>query len=365
VHWSCPPERLDDLAAAVVESLSSSDGVTRRLAAEALAASHPDAWEGAVHLLHGHDEVAITTLESFVRSGRRHLIEVAEAHLAQLLEEGLRAAREAARYRRLARATAAASEEPQLAILRLALENFQLHVVEMCLAALRAIHRKRDFSTVERGLRSADAAARSEALETLLNLGPAWLVEPLVSLLETDSFESSTLLLSASEVHLIEQSPDAWMDAAAAGRLVSGESVKNLVALRAVPIFSRLSLPELAFVDRLMVTRRYRHGDGIFRIGDQATELYVIRDGGVRIHRDVPGQKVTLARLGPGEFLGETTLLNDERWTVAAEALTECTLRILTAERLEEVVARYPEVLLEFVRRLGGRAPAPAPSAVG
>ena len=357
MRWPCPPARLDDLSVALTEAMSSSDGVTRRLAAEALAAHHPNALDGAVHLLHGHNEIAVATVESFIRSGRRHLVQTAEAHLAELLHEGVKGAREAAKFRRLARATAAEGEEPQLAILRVAHENFQAHVVEMCMAALRALHRKRGFETIEAGLRSHDPAARAEALETLLNLGPAWLVEPLVSLLEADSFETSTLLVSPGEVHDIERRPEEWLGAAATTtHVAAGENMRNLAALRSVPIFAALSLDDLAGIDRMMVTRHYRPGDVIFRRGEHASELFVIRDGEVRLYRDAPARKETVALVGAGEFVGEAALLPDDRRTLSAQAQTECTVRVLRGDRLEAVMHRHPEILLGFVRHIAARS---------
>jgi hypothetical protein len=241
--------------------------------------------------------------------------------------------------------------------LRLALENYVSHVVEMSFAALHAFHGKRGFATIEKGLRSVRQADRAEALETLLNFGPTWLVEPLVQLLDPEAFETAAVRpLSDHELQKLEKHPDAWVQEAAEMLSESvGHSLQDLLALGKLPIFANLDLQQLASIDRLMVTRRLPQGEALFRAGEVNQELCILLDGEVRIHRDIPGRRVTLAKLGPGSFMGEMALFEEQPRSASAEALAACTVRVLHAERLDTIVREHPEVLMAVVRNLSMR----------
>ena len=68
--------------------------------------------------------------------------------------------------------------------------------------------------------------------------------------------------------------------------------------------------------------RRYRAGDTVVREGDKGDEMYIVRSGKVRIFQGRGPEAVTLAVLGPGEYLGEMALLGD--YTRSATATAEC-----------------------------------------
>ena len=357
IRWTPPAAVEDGFGQALVEGLSSSDGVTRRLASEALAVQYPAALARTLPLLHVHHETGVTTVEALLRSGRPELVHKAEHHLVDLLDGALQAAHATARLRRLTRDGREQAADASYAALRLALENYQIHAVEMAMAALRAHHSKRGFATVERGLRSEEAGARAEALETLLNFGPGWLVEPLVQLLDPGSFETgATRPLSEQELRLLERHPDAWvMQAARLVREGVGASVADLRTLARVPVFERLTLQQLGEIDRLMVTRRHAQGESIFRIGEVNSDLHVVVAGEVRVHRDAPGRKSTLDRIGAGMYIGELALFDDRPRAVGVEAITDCELRVLRRESFEALAHEQPQILLTVVDNLSRR----------
>jgi NADH dehydrogenase len=55
----------------------------------------------------------------------------------------------------------------------------------------------------------------------------------------------------------------------------------------------------------------YQAGDQIYKPGDPATDFYVIETGEVEVLSLVNGKQETLARLGPGDFFGEGSLLEN------------------------------------------------------
>jgi hypothetical protein len=356
VRWTPPREWQRAFAEALAEALASADRDVRRLAAEAMAAQSPDALVLTLPLLMQRDETSTATVEALVRSGRPELFQRARAHLEEHLESGLELARLSAR---VAAATRRVDGDAAAgyALLRIGLDDCVRNAADAGLAAMRALHGKRGFATVERGLRSDQSHTRVEALETLINFGPGWLARPLAQLLEPESFDPVVARpLSRGELEALASHPDRWVRETADAALNGpGEDMKELIALKRVPLFSTLTLEQLASIDRLMVTRHYVKGESIFRRGDVGAELFVVLEGEIRVHLDHAGQEVTLARLGAGKVVGEMSAFDEQPRSASAVATQSTSVRVLRRDRMQAIVHEHPEVLLEFVKNLSQR----------
>jgi hypothetical protein len=356
VRWAPPADDHQAFAEALVASLGSGDRETRRLASEAMAAQSPVALALTLPLLNARDDTAAATVEALIRSGQPALVRRVRTHLVKELGEALTVARMSTRV------TAMISSRPgekagAYFYLRVALDDFARFAAESGLAAMRALHGKRGFATVELGLRSGEPHARVEGLETLLNFGPGWLAGPLAQLLDPGSFESgSARPLSHVELDELQHHEDRWVkEAAWAVSNGLDERMKELIALKQVPLFSTLTLEQLDSIDRLMVTRTYARGEPVFTRGDVGSELYVVLEGEIRIHLDHEGREVTLARHGPSSVLGEMAVFDEQPRSASAVATEKTTVRVLRRDKLQAIVHEHPEVLLEFVRNLSQR----------
>jgi HEAT repeat protein len=354
VRWAPPPAHSHDYAEALIDGLTNPDREIRMLAAEALAAQAPAALERTLPFLALRGDTSAATVEALVRSGRPDMFKRVRDHLERLLGEGLNMARLSPRV--ASHGENGAGDDRYL-FLRITVEDYALHAAESGLAAMRALHGKRGFATVERGIRSAGSAARVEGLETLLNFGPAWLAGPLAQLLDPEAIDSGPARpLSPQEFEALANHGDRWVkEAAAAVSTGLDERMKELIALKRVPLFSTLTLEQLASIDRLMVTRTYVKGEPIFTKGDVGSELYVVLEGEIRIHLDHEGREVTLARIGPSMVLGEMAVFDEQPRSASAQASADTTVRVLRRDKLRAVVHEHPEVLLEFVKNLSQR----------
>jgi len=354
VRWAPPPEDSHDYAEALIDGLKNPDREIRMLAAEALAAQAPAALERTLPLLAFRGDAAAATVEALVRSGRPDMFKRVRDHLEKLLGEGLHMAKLSPR---VASHAENGTGDDRYLFLRITVEDYALHAAESGLAAMRALHGKRGFATVERGIRSSGSAARVEGLETLLNFGPAWLAGPLAQLLDPEAIDSGPARpLSPHEIEALASHGDRWVkEAAAAVSNGLDERMKELIALKRVPLFSTLTLEQLASIDRLMVTRTYTTGEPIFTKGDVGSELFVVLEGEIRIHLDHEGREVTLARIGPSMVLGEMAVFDEQPRSASAEASADTTVRVLRRDKLRAVVHEHPEVLLEFVKNLSQR----------
>jgi HEAT repeat protein len=356
VRWTPPADRHQAYAEALADGLGSGDRDVRRLAAEAMAAQSPDALVLTLPLLAARDEAAAAIIEALFRSGRPELFRRARAHLESHLADALHLARLSARVAR-ASTRHVNGEAAGYALLRIGLDDYTRKGIDAGLSAMRALHGKRGFATVERGLTSEELQARMEALETLINFGPGWLAAPLAQLLDPESLDSgSARPLTHAELEVLANHHDKWVrETAEAATRGPGDQMKELIALKRVPLFSTLTLEQLASIDRLMVTRHYVKGESIFRKGDVGAELYVVLEGEVRIHLDHDGHEVTVARHGPSKVVGEMSVFDDQPRSASAQATENTTVRVLRRDRMQAIVHEHPEVLLEFVRNLSQR----------
>jgi HEAT repeat protein len=354
VRWSPAVVDSHGYVEALIDGLTSPDHEVRLLAAEALAGQAPGALERTIPLLGFRDDTAAATVEALIRSGRPDMFKQVRIHLEQLLGDGVRMARLSGR---VAAGADHGTEDDRYLFLQITIDDYARHAAQSGLAAMRALHGKRGFATVERGLQSAGTMARVEGLETLLNFGPAWLAGPLAQLLDPGAFDSGPARpLSTGEIEALAKHSDKWVkEAASAVSNGLDEHMKELIALKRVPLFSTLTLEQLASIDQLMVTRTYARGEPVFTKGDVGSELLVVLEGEIRIHLDHEGREVTLARIGPSMVLGEMAVFDEQPRSASAQASVDTTVRVLRRDKLRAVVHEHPEVLLEFVKNLSQR----------
>lgn len=89
-------------------------------------------------------------------------------------------------------------------------------------------------------------------------------------------------------------------------------------------------LPENRFLLRLAA------GDWIFRQADPGDYAFVIESGWVEVTHGIGESSEVLARIGPGELLGEMALIDGNPRSASARAATEVRLRQVSFEQLSE-----------------------------
>ncbi|WP_347241699.1 Crp/Fnr family transcriptional regulator [Thermus sp.] len=100
---------------------------------------------------------------------------------------------------------------------------------------------------------------------------------------------------------------------------------------------------------------RVRRGALLYAEGDRADGLYLVREGLLLLERLGPAEEpATLGVVGPGELLGEEALVGEDRRRAGAVALTYGELLFAPKDRLDPLLARFPQVgawLLEALYR--------------
>ncbi len=123
-------------------------------------------------------------------------------------------------------------------------------------------------------------------------------------------------------------------------------------ALAATPLFAGLPHEALeALVQNLTIVALER-GHALFHEGDAGDALYVIVEGEVSVQAEGP-PRVQMAKLGPGSFIGEVSLMTDQPRSATVSAITTSELLRIDRHTLSRVLADHGDVLravLRFVR---------------
>jgi CRP-like cAMP-binding protein len=126
---------------------------------------------------------------------------------------------------------------------------------------------------------------------------------------------------------------------------------ERIALLREVALFSGVDDDGLAAVASKSSEVAFEAGRTIVRQGEVGTGFFLIASGRARVVRD--GR--TLAELGPGQFFGELSLLDQQPRIaqVVAEAPTLCLA--LASWDFEAILASQPGVALAILRGVARR----------
>jgi putative ABC transport system ATP-binding protein len=140
-----------------------------------------------------------------------------------------------------------------------------------------------------------------------------------VNLLKEMTVEHGTAVLMVTHDHRIIELADRlvhMVDGRIASDIVLNDALRICEFLKGVEAFKNLTPHELTNVAERMMRKQFMPNEVIIREGDVGEELFLISEGEVEVDRE--GHEV--ARLGPGDFFGELSLMsgNPRNATVVA-----------------------------------------------
>jgi uncharacterized membrane protein len=117
-----------------------------------------------------------------------------------------------------------------------------------------------------------------------------------------------------------------------------------------VSIFTSLAPEDLASLPVLTKTITRNTGQIIFREGDPAVAMYVIRSGRVAISVwTMENEELVFAVLGEGDFFGETSLLDGSHRTATAKAVEAVELIEIGADDFFKLLRSKPDVAISIM----------------
>jgi cAMP-dependent protein kinase regulator len=96
-------------------------------------------------------------------------------------------------------------------------------------------------------------------------------------------------------------------------------------------------------------TKTFQAGETLVRRGEESAGLYLVASGRVRVvGKDVDGDNIVIADLGPGDVVGEIGLVLRRPATATVTALHPTVTLHLPRERFQEAIRAHPELLSEL-----------------
>ena len=122
--------------------------------------------------------------------------------------------------------------------------------------------------------------------------------------------------------------------------------------LQKTPLWSALSKQDLKLVAKLSHERSFQIGQAIVTKGEAGVGFYLILEGAVEVRS---GGK-SLSKLGPGQFFGEMSIIDNQPRSADVIAIENSRVLILSAWSFKTLISDNPKIALkmmqEFVRRL-------------
>lgn len=122
-------------------------------------------------------------------------------------------------------------------------------------------------------------------------------------------------------------------------------------AIRRVPMFARLGDRQLEEIARLADEVDVPAGRVLMREGATGDEFLVILEGQVSVDR---GGSLVRA-LGPGDFLGEISLIDHGPRSATATCGTACRLLVLAHREFNTLLADFPDIERQILVALAER----------
>ena len=124
--------------------------------------------------------------------------------------------------------------------------------------------------------------------------------------------------------------------------------------LAEVELFEHLNDEDRASLAEAIDIRELGAGDTLFKAGEPGEALYVVRSGEIELFiKDTAGQRIALARVGPGEMFGELALLEQGPRTATAIAMSATELLELDRDDLLLLFQRSPAAALRLLAAMG------------
>jgi CRP/FNR family cyclic AMP-dependent transcriptional regulator len=134
--------------------------------------------------------------------------------------------------------------------------------------------------------------------------------------------------------------------------------IRSSVAFwRSFPIFETFTEPAIAELNRVSQTRHWSAGETIFQRGDDGDHVVAIADGRIKLSLITQaGRELTLRQAGPGEILGEFSLLDGAPRSADAMAVIATRARVISkadfTRLLDDFAELRPLLIVYLCRRL-------------
>lgn len=130
----------------------------------------------------------------------------------------------------------------------------------------------------------------------------------------------------------------------------------NTTILKTVPLFSLFTDHELATLFPAIQHRSYPRHSFMLRAGEKTDALYIILSGRAKVViDDGDGREVTLTTIGPSEFFGEMSLIDEKPRSASVEALEACEVLYISKPAFMACLKDNFDAAMLILRNVVGR----------
>lgn len=135
------------------------------------------------------------------------------------------------------------------------------------------------------------------------------------------------------------------------------DSRQKIQILKRVPLFDQLDDHDISILAAVLKEINYPSGEVFIEQDDtQNPSAYIIVEGGAKIYRVTDeGEIINLATLGPGELVGEMTLLDDAPRSAYVETIKESKLLSLSRGQFRNILNNHPKAAINLLKTMATR----------
>jgi CRP/FNR family cyclic AMP-dependent transcriptional regulator len=127
----------------------------------------------------------------------------------------------------------------------------------------------------------------------------------------------------------------------------------STAVLKTVPLFASFQEDQLRMLTTVVSRKSAPRANTVMAGGDPTDSLYIILSGRVKIMMsDSDGKEVILSILGPGEFVGEMGLIDDEPRSASVVTLEPCELLSIAKRDFKKCMGDNFEMAMTVMRSL-------------
>jgi len=125
--------------------------------------------------------------------------------------------------------------------------------------------------------------------------------------------------------------------------------------LRSVPIFAGIEPSRLKLIAFTADSIAYRAGQALVRQGQPGDAAYVLVAGKAEVSVETESGDYVVATLGPGDVVGEISILCDSPRTATVTASTDVSALRVRKDSFLQLLRQFPEIAAEVMRSLAER----------
>ena len=129
-----------------------------------------------------------------------------------------------------------------------------------------------------------------------------------------------------------------------------------LDSLRSIPLFAAVGDDDLEAIADLLIERRIPKGQTIVEEGLSGDYMYVIAEGQVKVTKlSGDGREKILSLLGPGDFFGEMSLLDNSVRAASVKSMSETRVLALSRSDFLKELRHNPDLAMAVIQELTRR----------